>query len=79
MDGEKARFQVVLSERHVPTPGSEALFEKGARQGRARRLPLFTHKVFIKSFGKSQFPYKMVNLSAIITNTKNKSTDLCGN
>ena len=35
-------------------------------------------KVFIKSFCKSQFPHKFVNLSFIITKTKNKLTDLWG-
>ena len=39
---------------------------------------LISHKVSIKSFGKSQFPHKSVNLSFIITDIKNKSTDLCG-
>ena len=28
---------------------------------------------------KCQFPHKSVNLSFIITNIKNKLTDLCGN
>jgi len=40
---------------------------------------LFSQKVFIKLFYKSQFPHKSVNLSFIITDTKNKVTDLCGN
>ena len=34
---------------------------------------------FIKSFCKSRFRHKSVNLSFIITNTKNKATNLCGN
>ena len=38
----------------------------------------FAHTVFIKSFCKSQFPHKSVNLSFIITRMKNKLTDLCG-
>jgi len=37
------------------------------------------HKVFIKSFCKSQFPQTSVNLSFDITNLKNKVTNLCGN
>ena len=34
-----------------------------------------SHKVFVKLFFKSQFLHK----SVIITNVKNKLTDLCGN
>ena len=36
-------------------------------------------KVFTKSLCKSQFPQKSVNLFFIITNIKNKLTNLCGN
>ena len=36
-------------------------------------------EIFVKSFGKSQFPHKAVNLSFIIANLKNILTDLCGN
>ena len=36
---------------------------------------LISHKVFIKSFCKSQFPYKSVTLSDVITNIKNEMTD----
>jgi len=39
---------------------------------------LISHKAFIKSFFKSQFPHESVNLSFTITNMKNKLTDLCG-
>ena len=39
----------------------------------------FSPKVFIKSFCKSQFLHKFVNLSLIITGTENKLTNLCGN
>jgi len=43
------------------------------------QIPNFiSQKVFIKSFGKSQFTHKSVNLSFIITNIKNKLTDSCG-
>ena len=42
-------------------------------------LAFISQEVFIKSFGKSQFPHKFGNLSFIIINTKNKLTDLCGN
>jgi len=38
-----------------------------------------SHTVFIKSFCKSQLPHKSVNVSFIITDIKNKLTDLCGN
>ena len=34
---------------------------------------------FCKSFCKSQFPHKSVNLSFIITNIKSQLTDVCGN
>ena len=40
---------------------------------------LILQKVYIKSFRKSQFPDKSVNLSFIITNMHSKLTDLCGN
>jgi len=40
---------------------------------------ILSQAVFIKSFCKSQVPHKSVNLSFIITNVKNKLTDLCGN
>ena len=40
---------------------------------------IVSQEVFIKSFGKSQFPHKSVNLSSVINNIKNKLTDLCGN
>ena len=43
------------------------------------RLKVISQKVFIKSFGKSQFTHRSVNLSFSITNLKNKLTDLCGN
>ena len=40
---------------------------------------IISQKVFIKSFCKSQFPHRSVELSFIITNLKSKLTDLCGN
>ena len=40
---------------------------------------LISHKVFIKSFCKSQSSHKSVNLSFIVTNIKNELTNLCGN
>ena len=46
----------------------------------SEKLPGFiSQKVFVNSFLKSQSPHKFVNLSFIITNIKNKLTDLCGN
>jgi len=45
----------------------------------ARGDALISQKVFIKSFFKSQFPHKSVKLSFIITNMKNKLTNLRGN
>ena len=38
-----------------------------------------SHKEFITSFCKSLFPDELVKLSFIITNIKNRLTDLCGN
>ena len=40
---------------------------------------LISQKEFIKAFCKSGSPHKSVNLSFIVTNIKNKLTDLCGN
>jgi len=39
---------------------------------------LISHTVFTKLFGNSQFPHKSVKLSCIITNIKNKLTNLNG-
>ena len=38
-----------------------------------------SHKGFIKSFCKSQFPHKPVNLFSILVIIKNNLTDLCRN
>ena len=38
-----------------------------------------SQKVFTKLLSKSQSPHKSVNFSFIITNIKDKLTDLCGN
>ena len=38
-----------------------------------------SQKVFIKSFCKSQFPHKYVNLFFISVTTTDKLTGLCGN
>ena len=38
-----------------------------------------SHKVFVKSFCKSQFPRKSVKLFFILATMKYKLTDLCGN
>ena len=38
-----------------------------------------SHKVFLRSFRRSQLPHKSVNLFFTITNVKYKLTDLCGN
>jgi len=56
----------------------------GCSSGSRKSMPsacrnLISQKVFIKSFGKSQFPHKSVNLSCIITNIKDQLTDLRGN
>ena len=39
---------------------------------------LISQKVLIKPSCKSQFPHRSVNLSIIVTNMKNKLSDLCG-
>ena len=38
-----------------------------------------SHKVFIKSFGKSQLPHKSVNVYLILVMVKGELTDLLGN
>ena len=38
---------------------------------------LISHKVFFKSFRRSQLPKRSVNVSFTITNIKNKLTDYC--
>ena len=43
------------------------------------KMKVISQKVFIQSFCKSQFPDQSVNLSFVVTNIKNKLTDLCGN
>ena len=40
---------------------------------------LISHRLFLESFCRSQFPHKSVNLSFTITNIKNNMTDLRGN
>ena len=42
-------------------------------------VAFISHKVFIKSFCKSQFPHKFVNVFFIIAIVKDELTDLCGN
>ena len=39
---------------------------------------IFSQRLCEKYFSKRQFPHISVNLSFIITNIKNKLTDLCG-
>ena len=51
----------------------------GPRHLFAPHRRFISQKVFIKSFFKSQFPHKSVNLPFTITIVKNKSTHLCGN
>ena len=56
--------------------GGAGVTRVGERGGGRRFI---SQKVFQKSFCKSQFPHKSVNLSFIITDTKNKLTNLYGN
>ena len=49
------------------------------KQLTASTATFITLRVLIKPFYKSQFPHKSVNLFFIITDTKQKLMDLCGN
>ena len=44
-----------------------------------RGTAFISHKVFLKSFYRSQLPHKFVTSPCIITNTDKFSTDLCVN
>ena len=51
-----------------------------SEQGISSGTDMFiSQKVFIKSFCKSEFPHKFVNVSFMITDIENTLTDLCGN
>ena len=45
---------------------------------RKRLLVFISQQVFVKSFCKSQFPHKSVNLSFILVTINDKLTDVCG-
>ena len=45
---------------------------------KSSRYDLISHKVFVKSFCKRQFPYKPINLFFILVIVKDKLTDLRG-
>ena len=66
-----------MSFKYEPRPET---LRKEAADFLMERFKLLTRgeAVQIKSFRKSQFPHKSVNLSFLITDTKNKLTDLCG-
>jgi len=69
------------SQANSPGGEGESKIENGAfgptvRVGGTR---LVSQKVFIKSFCKSQFPHKSVNLLFILVIIKDNLTDLCGN
>jgi hypothetical protein len=52
----------------------------GARSNpRKLRRDFIQHKMILKSFCKSQFPQKIVNLFFTLVMVKAKFTDLCGN
>ena len=60
--------------------GNLAFFTKfGPLSPPEREDSLISQKVFRKSFCRSQFLHKFVNLSIIITNIRNELTDLCRN
>ena len=46
---------------------------------RAKLCVFISHKVLLKSFCKSHFPHKSVNLLFVLVMIKIKLTDLCGN
>ena len=54
--------------------GGEAAGAKGTP-----RPGLISQKVFIKSFRKSQFPDKSINLFFMLVMMKDKLTNVCGN
>ena len=58
-----------------PHDGESASSGGSARSGHEFISP----KVCIKLFCKTRFPHKSVKLSFIVTDIKNKLTDLCGN
>jgi hypothetical protein len=59
------------------------LFKAELERSRASRdgyVPgLTAHKVFLKLFGKSQFPHKSVDLFFLFVTIQNRLTDLCRN
>ena len=66
-------FQVKVLQRFEVVPWFEVV------PGVAReRGDLISQKVFSKSVCRGQLPHRPVNLSFVITNIKNKLTDLCG-
>ena len=70
----------LMSEAPIYTPGQRSLHSPGSGfRVYGRRRIFISQKVFTKSFCKSQFPHKFVNLSITITDIKNKLTSLCGN
>ena len=68
----KARFWPWLSGTSPQKHVSYSLYTR-------KRYRSISHQVFRKSFCKSQFPNRFVNLFFILVMIKDKLTDLCGN
>ena len=71
-------WQGMLGCQQADRDAKDPLPFSGGFRRRRYRTALISHEVFLKSFCKRQFPHKSVNQSLIMTNIKNKLTDLCG-
>ena len=54
-------------------------FAQSPRAGGKAGIQLISHRVFLKSFCRSQLPHKFVDVSSAITDMENNMTDFCGN
>ena len=86
LGNQPGRKQNCLPAQETPCPReTERLCQRERARERERERPCqrdrasISHKVFTKSFCRSQLPHKIHNLSLFITNMKNELTDLCGN
>ena len=61
-----------------PAPDLPGVLREARRARLQKNTVPISRKVFIKSFGRSQFPHNSINLSFTITHIKNTLTDLCG-
>ena len=75
-----------MSKRQVTwgETSAQALISAGADEEiphfteHSKRLAFISHKVFMKSFCRSEFPRNFVNLVLILVTVKDKLTDLRG-